>query len=67
MRHLRFGLGLSLLGMLIGCGGPTDEVMEYDAKVSEEKSAEYAAQQKAGLENAMKQMKKGNRGNPNQR
>lgn len=47
----------------VGCGGPEDGMMEYDAELSAKKSAEYAAQQKAAMENAMKQSK-GKGGNP---
>lgn len=50
-------------GLIIGCGGPADEVLDYDSKVSEQKSAEYAEQQKAAMEKMQQQMQQGS-GNP---
>ncbi len=67
MRHLLGFISLFMFATVMGCGGSSDEVLDYDPELSKQKSAEYAAQQKAGLENAMKQMKKGNQGNPYKR
>ena len=55
-------------GLIIGCGGPKDEVLDYDPKLSEQKSAEYAKQQKEAMEKAQQQMQQGSgSGNPYQR
>ena len=53
-------------GLMIGCGGPADEVLDYDPKLSEKKSAEYAEQQKAAMEKVQQQMQGGS-GNPYQK
>ena len=50
-------------GLMIGCGGPADEVLDYDPKLSEQKSAEYAEQQKAAMEKVQQQIQQGS-GNP---
>ena len=50
-------------GLMIGCGGPEDVMLENDPKLSEQKSAEYAEQQKAAMEKVQQQMRPGG-GNP---
>lgn len=66
LRILTVNTFLFTSGLMIGCGGPEDEVLDYDPKVSEQKSAEYAEQQKAAMEKAQQQMQQGS-GNPYQR
>ena len=53
-------------GLMIGCGGPEDEVLDYDPKLSEQKSAEYAEQQKAAMEKVQQQIQGGSE-NPYQK
>lgn len=50
-------------GLIVGCGSGEDEVLDFDPKVSEQKSAEYAQQQKEAMEKVQQQMQQGS-GNP---
>ena len=54
---------LSLPAALPGCGGPQDEVMEYDPELSKKKAAEYEQEMKVAREAAMKNARRGPRGN----
>jgi hypothetical protein len=61
LRPFCLALLVSAIGLSSGCGGPQDGEMEYDAAASQQKTKEYAEQQKAGIEAAMKNRMGGRR------
>ena len=66
LRILTFVAFVFTSGLIVGCGGPEDEVLDFDPKLSEQKSAEYAKQQKEAMEKVQQQKQQGS-GRPNKR